>query len=170
MFPHPRLQAVTFIYILFLSQNLRPSYMNQLFGCPASPSSQSNDGQRALRSATPVRALTASSRWTALPSSSAVLQPSSSTAPSPLFAKDAENQRRAKCEAVEVVAGTANGVRNPISYTTEPNLEAYLDSFHDLSTPRGLRAENQACDCDIEIALMNSAGHCDARFTASQIY
>lgn len=75
-----------------------------------------------------------------------ILRPSSNTAPSPLFAKDAGNQLRAKREAAEHVAGTAHGVRNSISYTTEPNLEAYLNIFHGLSAPRGLRAENQACD------------------------
>lgn len=99
-----------------------------------------------------------------------ILRPSSNTAPSPLFAKDAEDQLQAKREAAEHVAGTANGVRNSISYTTEPNLEAYLHIFRGLSAPWGLRAEKQACDCDIEIALMNFAGQSDAEFTASQIY
>lgn len=87
--------------------------MNQLFSCPASPSSQSNDGQHALRLATPVQALTQSSRWTALPSSSIALRP----VPSPLSTKDAENQLQAKREAAE---NTANGVRIAINYTTEP--------------------------------------------------
>lgn len=144
--------------------------MNQLFGCPASPSPQSNDGQHALRSATPVQALTQSSRWTALPSSSVAPRPSFDTAPSPLFAKDAENQLQAKCEAAQHVAETANGVRNSISYTTDPNLEAYLDIFRGRSALRGLRAEKQACGCDIKIALMISAGQSDAEFTVSRIY
>ncbi len=41
-----------------------------------------------------------------------ILQPSSNTAPSPLFAKDAENQLQAKREAAEHVAGTADGVKS----------------------------------------------------------